>query len=161
MQSILAHANDYGMSVSDKITYGPDVSISWAAIAAAVVVAMIIGSLWYGPLFGERWMKLVKLNKKDAGKNWKKPMLGMLIMCLVQAVVLAHFIAYAQYYYNETGAVTIGVLTGFWAWVGFVLPVIGGNYLFAKKPLELTKIDLGNYFVTLIAIGAVIAAISY
>jgi hypothetical protein len=161
MLSLLAHAADYGTQYSDKIVYGPDVAVNWAAIAAATAAAMVIGSLWYGPLFGKRWMKLIKLNKKDAGKNWKKPMLAMLVLSLLQAVVLAHFIAYAQYYYLETSTLTIGILAGFWIWAGFVLPVIGGSYLFARKPLELIKIDLGNYFVTLIAMGAIIAAISY
>jgi hypothetical protein len=160
MQGILAHMGDYGSDYADKVVYGPDVSISWAAVAVATIAAMAIGSIWYGPLFGEKWMKLVKLSKKDTQKNWQKPMLAMLILSIVQAVILAHFIAYAQYYYFETGEITIGILTGFWAWVGFVLPVLGGNYLFSRKPLQLAKIDLGNYLVTLLAMGAIIAAIS-
>lgn len=156
MQNILAHAGE----ISDKVVYGPDVSISWAAVAVATIAAMVIGSIWYGPLFGEKWMKLVKLNKKDAAKNWKKPMLGMLLLSLLQAVVLVHFVAFAKSYYNETDDLTIGILTGFWLWVGFVLPVIAGGYLFARKPLELIQIDLGNYFVTLLAMGAILATIS-
>ena len=156
MQNVLVHASGY----TDKIVYGPDVSVSWPAIVVATIAAMVIGFVWYGPLFGEKWMKLVKLSKKEANKNWKKPMLAMLILSLVQAVILAHFIAYAQYYYLETSEVTIGILTGFWIWVGFVLPVIGGNYLFARKPLELIEIDLSNYLVALIAMGAIIATLS-
>jgi hypothetical protein len=160
MQNALALAADYGAGQTDKLIYGPDVSISWAAVAAAAIAAMAIGSIWYGPLFGEKWMKLVKLSKKEAGKNWKKPMLAMLALSLLQAVILAHFIAYAQYYYFETGEITIGILAGFWIWAGFVLPVLGGSYLFARKPLELAKIDLGNYLVTLLAMGAILAAVS-
>lgn len=153
MQNILAHANE----LSERIVYGPGISIDWTAIAVAVIAAMAIGSIWYGPLFGKRWMKLVKLNKKDADKNWKKPMLAMLVLAILQAVILAHFVFYAKYYYTETSDLTIGILTGFWLWAGFVLPVIGGNYLFARKPMELIQIDLGNYFVTLIAMGAILA----
>jgi hypothetical protein len=121
---------------------------------------MAIGSIWYGPLFGEKWMRLVKLSKKDTEKSWQKPMLVMLVLSVLQAFILAHFIAYAQYYYFETSEVTIGILTGFWLWAGFVLPVLGGSYLFARRSLELMKIDLGNYLVTLVAMGAIIAAIS-
>lgn len=160
MQNILAHAGEYGAEYAEKVVYGPDVSVSWAAVAVATVAAMVIGSIWYGPLFGERWMKLVKLSKKETQKNWKKPMLAMLGLSIVQAVILAHFIAYAQYYYFETGELTIGILAGFWAWVGFVLPALGGNYLFARKSFELAKIDLGNYLVTLVAMGAIIAVVS-
>jgi hypothetical protein len=156
MQSLLAHAG----ASADKVIYGPEISISWAAIAVATIAAMAIGSIWYGPLFGEKWMRLVKLSKKDTEKSWQKPMLVMLVLSVLQAFILAHFIAYAQYYYFETSEVTIGILTGFWLWAGFVLPVLGGSYLFARRSLELMKIDLGNYLVTLVAMGAIIAAIS-
>jgi hypothetical protein len=156
MQSLLAHAG----ASADKVIYGPEISISWAAIAVATIAAMAIGSIWYGPLFGEKWMRLVKLSKKDTEKSWQKPMLVMLVLSVLQAFILAHFIAYAQYYYFETSEVIIGILTAFWLWAGFVLPVLGGSYLFARRSLELMKIDLGNYLVTLVAMGAIIAAIS-
>lgn len=156
MSLVLATLDKY----SDSVFYGPDVSISWPAIAAGVIAAMVIGSVWYGPLFGERWMKLVKLTKKDTENNWQKPMAAMLLLSIVQSFVLAHFINYAAYFYPDFSDWKVGVITGFWAWVGFVLPVLAGNYMFARRSMELLKIDLGNYFVTLLAVGAIIAALS-
>ena len=31
--------------------------VSWLGIAAATVVYMVLGGLWYGPLFGKSWMR--------------------------------------------------------------------------------------------------------
>ena len=31
--------------------------INWIAVLIGAVVNMMIGAMWYGPLFGERWME--------------------------------------------------------------------------------------------------------
>ena len=32
-------------------------NVNWLAIVAGMVANMVVGALWYGPLFGKRWMK--------------------------------------------------------------------------------------------------------
>ena len=34
-------------------------SINWLAVVVGVVVSNALGFLWYGPLFGERWMRMI------------------------------------------------------------------------------------------------------
>jgi hypothetical protein len=133
------------------------VSVSWLGIAAAVVAAMAIGSIWYGPLFGKKWMKLVGLKRGQSSPVG--PMLIMLGLAIVQAFVLAHFIAYASYFYPDTSNPTIGLLTGLWAFIGFVVPVLVSNAVFAKGSMELLKINLGNQLITLLVIGTILATV--
>ena len=78
----------------------------------------------------------------------------MLIGALVEAYVLAHFIHYA-------GAYTLvnGIKTGVWAWLGFVATVMIGNYMFAKRPMNLFYIDAGYALVNLMIMGAIIASL--
>jgi hypothetical protein len=33
--------------------------INWLAVLVATVIYMVLGALWYGPLFGKAWMKAV------------------------------------------------------------------------------------------------------
>ncbi|MBI3341870.1 DUF1761 domain-containing protein, partial [Candidatus Curtissbacteria bacterium] len=33
--------------------------INYMAVVAAAVVNMVLGFLWYGPLFGKPWMKMM------------------------------------------------------------------------------------------------------
>lgn len=149
----LAHADNEvyrGLSV-------PELSINWLAIIIATVVAMIIGSIWYGPLFGKKWLKLVKLTKKDT-KDWKVPMLTMLIMALIQAFVVSHLIVYTAYFYPEMGRTAVGIITGFWLFMGVALPLVLSSNLFAKRDISLSYIEAGNQLVTLLAIGAILGA---
>jgi hypothetical protein len=143
---------------SDKLVSVPEVSINWLAIFIATAVAMGIGFLWYGPVYGEKWMKLVGLKKKDAEKNWQTPMAVMLIMAFIQAYILHHFIVYSSYFYPDLSGLVIGLITGFWAFVGFALPLALSSNMFARRPNELTKIEVGNQLVTFLAIGAILGA---
>lgn len=153
MFSIFAHTDQVLQS-----TYAlPDVHINWLAIIVATVAAMIIGWLWYGPLFGKQWMKLVKLTKKDTEKAWKTPMMVMLVMAFLQALIVKHFIIYVGYFYQDMSDLSVGVLTGFWLFAGIALPLVLSSNMFARRHINLSYIEAGNQFVTLITIGAILA----
>ncbi len=131
------------------------IQVNYVAVAAAGVSAMVTGGIWYGPLFGKLWMKLVGVSKNDVKKSEMPKLYGiMFVGAIIEAYVLSMFIHYA-------GAVGLfnGAKTGFWAWLGFVGPVMLGNYLFSKKPLTLFKIDAGYALVNLLVMGAIIAGL--
>jgi hypothetical protein len=155
MSNILAYG---GLDGTSSYLGGPEISVSWLGIFLAVVAAMAIGSIWYGPLFGKKWMKLVGL-KKGAGSP-VTPMLIMTGLAIIQAFVLAHFIIYIGYFYSEYSALSVGLLTGAWAFVGFVAPVLISNTVFAKGSMELLKLNLGNQLITLLVIGAILATVN-
>lgn len=137
-------------------SYLPEVAINWWAILAATAAAMIIGSLWYGPLFGKKWLKLVGLKKKDTENGWQVPMATMLAMAFVQAVIVRHIIVYAAYF-NGGMDLGVGLATGFWLFVGIALPLVLSSNMFARRSMDLTYIEAGNQLVTLLAIGAVLS----
>jgi hypothetical protein len=153
MFSLLAHTDKIYSTLSV-----PEVHINWLAILAATAAAMVIGFLWYGPLFGNQWLKLVKLSKKDTEKTWKIPMAVMVIMAFLQALIVKHFIIFTAYFYPDTSNVWIGVLTGFWLFAGIALPLVLSSNMFAKRHLNLSYIEAGNQFVTLITIGVILSA---
>lgn len=157
MLNYLAHA---GVSESGTYLSSSEVSVSWLGIFLATLAAMIIGSIWYGPLFGKKWMKLVGLKKKDVEKGSLWPMVAMAGLALAQAVILAHFIAYAAKFYFDFDSWVIGGLTGLWAFAGFIAPVLISNTMFSKGSTELLKLNLGNQFVTLLAIGVILGSIN-
>lgn len=150
MNNLLAHA--------DTLTVAPEVSINWLAVVLATVAAMAIGYVWYGPLFGKQWMKLVGMTKKDIEKASWTPMYVMLVMAFIQAYILSHFIIYASYFYPDLSGVVLGLITGFWAWVGFSGVAIVSNHMFSNRSNELIKIDAGSPLVTLLITGAIIGA---
>ncbi len=118
---------------------------------------MVLGFLWYGPLFGKKWEKLAgftaeKLEK--AKKSMQQTYFLMFVSSLVTAYVLAHFVWYAA-----PGSLTlfISVKTAVWAWLGFVFPSSLTKHLFSsdKKPTQLLVIEAGYYLVSLIVMGVV------
>ncbi len=132
------------------------IAVNYVAVAAAGVSAMVVGSVWYGPLFGKDWMQLVGIRKEDVKKEEMPKLYGiMFVGALLEAYILSIFIHYA-------GATSLidGIKTGFWAWLGFIGPVTLGNYMFAKKPLKLYFIDAVYALVNLLVMGAIIVSLS-
>jgi len=136
------------------------VPVNYAAVFGTAVLSMILGYLWYGPLFGKAWMKEMGLtkekmesDKKDMGKSYGLMFVGSLIM----AYVLAHALVFTSTYMQVSGS-SAGVSVGFWNWLGFVAPVTFGSVLWEKKSMKLWALNNGYYLVTLMAMGVVLAS---
>jgi len=70
-------------------------SISLLGVLLSAVAAMLIGSVWYGPLFGKPWMKSMNMTKKDmenAQEGMWKIYLIAFVNGLVSYWVFAHFV---------------------------------------------------------------------
>jgi hypothetical protein len=150
MNQIFAHV--------DSVSYAPDVNISWLAIVLATLAAMVIGWVWYGPIYGKQWMNLAGLKKKDLEKDSWRPIYITVVLSILQAFILSHFVIYASYFYPDINSVVMGLITGFWAWVGFSLITTATNVMFYRRSNEEIKIGAGNTLVTLLVMGAIIGA---
>lgn len=136
----------------------PVVDVNYAAVLVASVASMVIGGLWYSPLlFGKAWTKLSGMTEKQLAEAKKKGMAKSYIAAYVgsalMAYILAHFAKYA-------GAATPieGAMAGFWAWLGFVAPVLSGAVLWEGKPVKLYILNIAHYLVALLVMGAIVAA---
>lgn len=134
--------------------------INYLAVLVAAVVEMVVGFLWYGPVFGKQWMALSGLTseKMDAAKaaGMQKTYALMFVGSLVMAYVLAHAVIFASAY-TETSGVSAGLMAGFWNWLGFVAPVTLGTVLWDGKPWKLWTLNNGYYLVSLLLMGIVLA----
>lgn len=130
----------------------PEVTIQYWAVLVAAASNMVIGSIWYAqPVFGKMWMRMVGKTKEDLKKGAGPIMLAMGIAALIEMYVLAHMVDYAQVT-NWMG----GIQTGFWLWLGFVLPAFIGDYLFAHRPVRLMCLNLGYQLLSLLVAGAIL-----
>lgn len=137
-----------------KIT--PIVTINYLAVLAAALVNIVLGFLWYGPLFGKYWIKLMNFDKKKMEEAKKKGMAKtyavMVVSTLLMSYILAHFVDYAQ-------ATTLidGIIAGFWIWLGFVATIMIGTVLWEGKPMKLYLLNISYYLVALSIMGAILA----
>ncbi len=119
---------------------------------------MVIGSIWYGPLFGKKFMAAMGMDKwtPEQQAAMKKKMwmsyAGQFIASLVMFYVLAGIIVgFAQIGWAN------GAMSGFIMWFGFVLPVKVGDVLWGGNK-TLFWLESLNMLVTLLAAGAIIGA---
>lgn len=140
------------------------VPVNYLAVLASAVLSMVIGSLWYGPLFGKTWIRLMGWSKTEIEKG-RKEMNGakmtkqygiQFIGSLFMAFVLAHALVFAKAYLKEEG-ISAGLQTGFWNWIGFIAPVTLTSVLWEGKPWKLWLINNSYNLVSLCAMGVLLS----
>lgn len=138
----------------------PAVPINYWAVLVAAIASMVLGFLWYGPLFGKLWMKLSDMKAEDMSaakaKGMGKSYFISFVGSLVMSYVLAHALVFASAYMKVSG-VTVGLSTGFWNWLGFVAPITMGNVLWYGKSWKLWLLNNGYYLLSLLLMGVILA----
>ena len=139
-----------------------DVPVNYLAVLACALVAMALGFLWYGPLFGKKWSQLMgwgEMTPEKTAEMQKKARpayAASFVGSLIMAFVLSHALVFASTYLNTSG-ISAGLQTGFWNWLGFVVPVTVGSVLWDGKPWKLWFISAGYYLVMLLIMGVILA----
>lgn len=106
--------------------------INYFAVLVCGVLSMVIGSVWYGPMFGRKWMDICQVNAMDleARKKMQKEAMPLyviqFVLVLFQVLVLAHLIA-------DTVRVS-GTERSLWIWAAFVMPTIAGCSMWTAEP---------------------------
>ena len=128
--------------------------VSWTAVLAAALSGLLVGGLWYGPLFGRLWQREAGLSDA-AMRRGNMPMIFGLpfVLNIVAAVPFAIFIGPKP---GLVRAVEAGAAVGF----GLVATSFWISYLFARRSLLLGLIDGGYMTVRFMVYGLVIALLS-
>lgn len=129
------------------------VEVNLVAVVAAGIVSLIIGFLWYGPLFGKKWAQYMGMKTDNMGKGMAKSAIIGLITAIITAYILAQFIAFAG-----AADITAGAAIGVLAWLGFNATVLLGSVLWEKRPTGLYLLNTIHYLVVFAVSGAIIAA---
>jgi hypothetical protein len=121
--------------------------INYLTVVIAGILNMIIGFLWYGPLFSKPWMKLVGLTPEKISEQSDKMGMNYLtsfVLALVSAAVFQ--IIYMSF---NPADVVESITLAFLVWFGFVFAVVINQSMFVKKPFKLILIDSGYNLVSL------------
>ena len=134
------------------------VQVNFWAILASAIVSMVIGSIWYGPLFGKMFREAMGMNQWSPEKQaaMKKTM-GMsyalqFIASLVMFFILSMFITKLGQW-----SMVGGLVVAFWSWLGFVVPIKLADALWGGK-MVMFWLSISNMLLTLLAAGAIIGA---
>jgi len=137
-----------------------EISINYWAVLVAALSYMVVGSLWYGPLFGKQWMKLAGLTKesmKSMPLTAAQAMAGGLVTAFIMAFVLAHdAFVWGDFYAGTKSAGTMSFALGFWIWLGYVATTQAGSWLWEGKPFKLFALNAASTFVSLQVMAAIL-----
>lgn len=123
--------------------------MTYISILVAAIASFAFGWLWYGPLFGKSWMKLVGLTMKDAKKaDMRTNMIVGFVSAIVMATVLSRFIGS-----DVLGAIQTVALI----WLGFLATTGLGATLWEQKPMKLYWINSIHYLGVFVIQATVLA----
>lgn len=133
--------------------------INWLAVILSANLAMAIGFVWYGPLFGGA--RLFERVAERAGRSEGpvRSMLGAILLQGLSALLLGHM--YARIgtatldakpwlYWMQSGGIALG----------FIVPALWISYSRQRLPLREALVDSGFWLTVYLAAGTVFWALS-
>jgi hypothetical protein len=127
---------------------------NYGAIVVSAVAYWVLGALWYGVLFGQRWMALEGITMEQAKSL--NPVLATIVsfaLSLLTAFVLAQLCLWRNANTAARGA-AVGVLL----WIGIVGPMTFTTYMYEMRPKELFAINEFYPLVALCLMGVILGA---
>ena len=115
--------------------------INWPAFIVCSISAMIIGFLWYGPLFGKAWKKANRFTDKDM-KNMKITPAAAMVYGTINALVTAFFVGLITAAL-KSGNLSGGLIAGFVLWIGIAATSRMNSVIYEQKPLSLFIVNAG------------------
>lgn len=144
-----------------------DITTAYAAVACAAAT-MLVGFLWYGPVFGKIWSRATgmdRLSEAERQQAQKAAMPGYavsLVGSAVAAVLLDFLVDWAQPgspYAGASGALA-GVSIAFTAFLAFHVPSALVTQFFEKRHPTVLALGVAYWGVLALAWGAIVGALS-
>ncbi|WP_086736930.1 DUF1761 domain-containing protein [Erythrobacter colymbi] len=119
-------------------------------VLAGTAAFFIVGALWYGVIFAAPWQRAAGLSNTQLREGNMGVIFALAFLFeMLIAMVLWHLLART----DPKPFVVMMMAVGFAG--GVMIPAIGINYLFLRKPLGLFLIDAGHFLVGMAAMGGV------
>lgn len=131
------------------------IPINYLAVLAAGVASMVIGGLWYGPVFGKIWISLMGFTEEQMKAAKEKGVAKLYVINFIASLVMAFVLAHNAFAWESAGAG--GALQlAFWTWLGFIVPVMLGSVLWEGKKVKLFVLNAAYYLVSVCAMALVL-----
>ena len=124
-------------------------------IILGAVSTFLLGMLWYGPVFGKAWMKMMGVSHESMAEKKKDGMAGKMFIMAVLTIVTATVV---QYLLPELLSLSYKefLKTILIIWLGFGFPVQMGAYLWECKPFKLVLFNAVESILSFTLLSAII-----
>lgn len=127
-------------------------AFNWLAILVSLIFTMVLGMLWYGPLFGKTWMRWMGIKKQPDKSEGGKAILASVASNALMLIALAFII-------DLLGATdwASGAAYGLLLWT---LPTLASTSTiwFENKDKRVWALYAANTLVVFVVSGAILGA---
>lgn len=132
-----------------------NLKINHVAAIVCIVVMHIVGFIWYGPLFSEKWMAMANIDPSNVETgSWQG---GLWITNLVSSAAQVYLLAWLFTKLNVTSGGRGAIIAFFVTFCMHHLPLMSGN-MFQMEPYGLAWITGGFGLVALSICGFILGA---
>ena len=160
--------------------------LNWLAVILSGLIPMVVGAIWYGPLFGKMWQREAGISDETIkGANMSiiygvSTLFAILFAAGVMPYVIHQFhigsslmnqgvmddgsdaklfaADYLMKYGNEFRSFGHGALHGFMMGLFVLIPALGTNALFERKSWKYILINGGYWTISAALVGGTICA---
>ena len=125
-------------------------AVSLVATLVATMLGFVLGALWYGPLFGRRWMTAVGMTAEEIQKDFNPAIIyGVtFVLGLIASYVFGLYV-------GPNPGRAFSIVAGAAAGLCWVATALATNYLFERRSAALIAINGGYHAVRFTLIGLV------
>lgn len=135
--------------------------MNYLAIIVCALLSMGIGFVWFGPLFGKKWMEICGATDLDMEKR-KEMQRRAMPLYLVQFLLTLFQLMVLAWYINALSGTSSGLHTAFSIWIAFILPTVAGSSMWnndsSKVKWSRFLIQVGYQLVAFIIFGLILSA---
>lgn len=124
-------------------------------VILAAVAGMVIGYVWFGPLFGKQWIKLSGFTQEEMNEAKVKGMNKTYALAFLLVLIMAWGLNLLVEGADTSGALRIGFI----AWLAVIVPTMGNSLLWEGKNKKLVYINVAERLVTILVMSAIVALI--
>lgn len=126
--------------------------VNWVAVIGAAIAGFALNAIWYGPLFGARWARLIGVDPNAPGGAPLAPILAVnFALNVLGATALAVLVT--PFAKDAVTSAFVAVLV--WVASGLVLKI--NDLTFARRPVGLFYIDAIGHLITLVLMGVIVS----
>ena len=129
--------------------------INFLAVFVSALTAFVVGWLWYGPLFGKKWMKLNGFTEEQLKEGGGMSMSLMMVINYIATVLAAFAIAM---FIGAESDMSFGIFAGFMIAIFWIGTSRLNDVLYERKPFGLFLINVGYNLAIYVIMGAILGA---
>lgn len=123
--------------------------VNWIAVVVAFVLLEALGFLWYGPLFGAKWMA-----EMGTPQDPKSPQVALGLGAVLTIIIILGL----SWLMRRLGAASLqaGVTAALAAWFFFDFTTMAIDYLYVGRTGAFVAINMGYQLASYLIAGAVL-----